>query len=536
MNSRTFIAAITALTLITIVRVASTHRVFSETLDEPVHVAAGYQWLTAKYRIDLHSPPLGRILSGLSLRLAGVPAPPPGTEVEQGNFLFYYGDRYEKNLARARMGTLVWLIVAIVTLAAWARRTFSPAVAIVAVALFTTLPPILGHGGLATNDIALVATLTLALFACERFLEARTIGHGALLGVAIGAGVITKFSFIAFFPPCALVLAVVRWKRGPWAWRAALVAVAAAFVTIWAGYQFEVARPATIHPDAMFVFRFAAPARLSDFAGWAAAHVPIPAPGLLTGLGMVKLHEQAGHLSFLLGKHSETGWWYYFPVVFFFKTPIPFLLLAAWGTVLAVRMRKGIEHVLMPLAMLLVVMPASLNIGLRYLLPAYVSLSMIAALAVVEIWRRAADAFSRAALAGVLTWLFIGVAVRHPDYLAWFNELARPVPSRIAVDSNLDWGQDVLRLAREVRARNIDSLWTILSTNAQLERHGIRAQPLPPGHHVRGWIAVGETPFRLLEQHGGYKWLSAYRPVMQIGGSIRLYWIPPNIDAPDTVH
>ena len=38
--------ALALLTLLPLARVASTHRVFSATADEPVHIASGYDWIT----------------------------------------------------------------------------------------------------------------------------------------------------------------------------------------------------------------------------------------------------------------------------------------------------------------------------------------------------------------------------------------------------------------------------------------------------------------------------------------------------------
>ena len=85
-------------------------------------------------------------------------------------------------------------------------------------------------------------------------------------------------------------------------------------------------------------------------------------------------------------------------------------------------------------------------------------LSIVAGYAVVHIWRTSRDAFGRAALIALLAWLFIGVGKEHPDYLPWFNEAAQPNPSWVAADSNIDWGQDVLRLARVVEEMKIDHL------------------------------------------------------------------------------
>src|ERR1043166_1425176 len=46
----------------------STARVFSATVDEPAHLAAGMQWLTTdRYDFDLQHPPLGRIAAALEI-------------------------------------------------------------------------------------------------------------------------------------------------------------------------------------------------------------------------------------------------------------------------------------------------------------------------------------------------------------------------------------------------------------------------------------------------------------------------------------
>ncbi|MFP5245372.1 MAG: glycosyl transferase, partial [Thermoanaerobaculia bacterium] len=145
-----YAAAIAVLTIVACVRVASTHRVFSEVLDEPAHIAAGFQWFYGEYWLDSSHPPLARILGALPLRLAGFPRPEGSDMVTQGNNLLYYGGRYEKTLARTRIAMLPLLIAAIIATAALARRAFSHPVAIAAVALLTTLPPVLGHAGVVT--------------------------------------------------------------------------------------------------------------------------------------------------------------------------------------------------------------------------------------------------------------------------------------------------------------------------------------------------------------------------------------------------
>ena len=55
--------------------------------------------------------------------------------------------------------------------------------------------------------------------------------------------------------------------------------------------------------------------------------ITVPAPTLWNGLLRVKERDEEGRIAFLLGKMSPKGWWYYFPVAFAVKTPLPTLLL-----------------------------------------------------------------------------------------------------------------------------------------------------------------------------------------------------------------
>jgi hypothetical protein len=573
----TYFAAVAALTLLACIRVASTWRVFSETLDEPVHLAAGYQWFVGPYTVDVSHPPLARVLCALPLWLAGYPNPKSVDETDKGNELLYYGDRYEKTLARARAGNLPLLILACAAVALWARRAFSPSVALVAVALFTNLPPILGHAGLVTTDLAIAATLPFALYALDLFLERATLRRAAFLGLAIGMGILSKMSFLVFFPAAALVLVIAHWRplreqdrpgappagagtagsanghsrtaraaalndvdggatsaagrAGPRRRRSSsvLLALLVAFFVTWAGYRFQFGRPVTYAGDfATYVFDQMAPTEsLRIPMRWIANEVPMPAPALPIGLGIVAAHDHGGHGSYLLGQYSDTGWWYYFPVIFFYKTPIPFLLLLGWGIALVIRGRERMQlaYIGVALAVLLVAMHGKINIGIRHILPIYAPLAIVAAYAVVEIWKSATDAFGRTVLVVLLAWLFVGVAVEHPDYLAWFNEAARPDPSRISVDSNLDWGQDVLRLARVYREMQLQGLHTDIFTNAKLERHGVPPIDVHAGTKVTGWLAVSDTAMIFKQRWGEYAWLRTYRPVRRIGKSIRLYYI-----------
>lgn len=514
-----FAVAVVLLAALAAVRVASTHRVFSEVLDEPAHLASGFEWFHGRYDVDASHPPLARVLSALPFYAADFPRPPRTDFARMGNELLYHGN-YVKNVARARAGNLVLLMMGIIATAYWAKRVFSPIVGLVTAAMLCTLPPILGHAGVATTDLAAFAGMAVALLALDAFLENPSAKRGVILGLALGIGLLSKFSFLVYFPPCAALALFARWPLRV-RWPNAILALAVAFVTLWAGYRFDFRSAHDYAGDnGTYALTLIAP----DAIAHRIANVPIPAPAFVVGLGFLKMHDQQGHLSYLLGETSDKGWWYYFPVVFFYKTPLPFFILVLWGAAF-LRTRAQIALALMPLAILAVAMTSSINIGVRHILPMYAPLAIVAAFGAVAIWTRTREVFGRVAFAALMAWLFIGVAISHPDYLAWFNELAQPNPSRIAVDSNLDWGQDALRLARIVRELGIEELHADVMTNARLAEHGIRHVPKDPTHKITGWVAVSETTLAVKAHWGQYQWLRNHRPVRRVGESIRLYHI-----------
>jgi hypothetical protein len=519
--------------VVALIRVAATHHLLAAVADEPAHVAAGYDWLTGYgYSTDPTHPPLERILSALPLVLAHVPEP-HYTFVARGNDLLYSNDRYDKNVARTRLGNLLFFAIAILGTAAVASRYHGAATGLVAALLFSLQPSILAHAGLATTDCAVTAAIPVALLALERWLDRRTWKRAAILGLVCGLGALTKFSFLPFFGVLAATLLVLRVRREALTKTTAKQVLAMAMLAglvIWAGYRFtfepigESDPLGPISADRVFSGKLRAPMM------WFGAHVPVPAPQFLVGLFLVKIHNDDGHESYLFGRYSGHGFWYYFPVLLFYKTPIPFLLLFAWGVAAVFLYRASKTPLLLFAVLLLSVLPSGINIGIRHVLPLYVFAAIVAAHGAVTAWR-ATETFGRTALASLALWLAVSSFAAHPDYIAYFNEFAGDEPARIAIDSNLDWGQDLLRLARFVREQHIETFHIAYAGSAILPNHGMRAESLEPNKQESGWVVVCETAAKLAGEGNwrghGYDWLDAYKPYARIGRSIRVYWIRP---------
>jgi 4-amino-4-deoxy-L-arabinose transferase-like glycosyltransferase len=492
------------------VRIAATYGVFSHTFDEPAHVATGMEWLErGAYRLEPQHPPLARVLVALGPYLAGERGHGHTDIYNEGALILYNGGRYRRNLTLARLGTLpfFWLACAVVWMAG--ARWYGRGEAACAVLLFTLLPPVLAHASLATTDMALTATFGLALYALLRWWQTPKLAHGAAMGAAVAVAVLAKFSSLAFLPACALALAALFGR--PWRGARAhlvsgLAGLAVALVVIWAGYRFS----------------------------WEGK---LPAPELFAGIAQLRQHQQEGNWSYLLGATSRSGFAWYYPVALALKTPLGFLILAMAGVGLAtVERRKAVwlAPAALSAAILTVGLYSRINIGVRHILPVYGFLALLAGACAWRGWSAGQPWLRRAAWACV-AWMALSGAAHHPDYLAYFNELAGAEPERYLVDSDLDWGQDLLRLEKRVKELKLPALTFTPFTVADLEGyHGFPpVSPNLPHTPSPGWNAVSITYWKsgrmgwFDRNPGARPWPDYVKPTERVGGGILLYYLPP---------
>ena len=145
-----------------------------------------------------------------------------------------------------------------------------------------------------------------------------------------------------------------------------------------------------------------------------------------------------------------------------------------------------------------------------------------------------ARSWGRALMGGLLIGQVAVSAATSPDYLTYFNLLAGAHPEKLLVDSDLDWGQDVNRVATELRHRGIAHVVTSLHSNADLSRHGFPVySEMEWDEPTTGWIVISLTRLAFGEgapPFDGYRWLQHYIPVTTIGKTVRLYRIAPAED------
>jgi hypothetical protein len=508
-------------------RIAATYAVFNHTVDEPAHIAAGMQWLDeGVYTYESQHPPLARVAGAFGPFLAGRRSTnQPDMEKEGVNIL--YGDgQYSRNLTLSRLGILPFFWISCFFLYVGARAGLRAPVALLAVFLYSFLPPVLAHASLATTDMPLTAMLCASFVTGIMWLEQPTSYRSVLFGTCTGLAVLCKFSIFAFLPATAVaallcyLIAVrpslrnllddIRLRLLPFC-----LAVAVAILVIWAGYRFSIGK--------------------AGFAG-----LTVPFPELFQGIREVLAHNAQGHHSYLFGKRSQFGWWYYYPVVLAVKTPLAFLALLFAGFGVSLRKSNRAQAACwLPLAfsfgILFVSLTSHINIGVRHILPVYLGFSITAAIGAEGLYRHAFTSRWIPWIPGVLlVWHAGSSLISHPDYIAYTNLLAGNYPERILADSDLDWGQDMNRLGKRLRELGVRQVaFNPLVMGYLEEFHGFpHITLMQPTQPSPGWNAASLTVMLsnrlgLGDQFPKAKmWTEGIPPTERVGKTIYLWYIP----------
>ena len=538
---RTWALCLTVLLLVGILRIVSTYHVFNHTIDEPSHIACGVQWWDEGiYQIETKHAPLARISVALGPYLAGVHAINAPTWRETYPILTEPGTNYWHILTLGRIGVLPYFIIGTLVVFFWTKRIFGAGSGLIAAAVFTQLPTILAHSAVATTDMALAVTFCWSLYAFTRWMQEPTLRHSAEFGVATGLAICAKFSTFVFFPACALPVLMMYFVAGKKEWgrlfRQVWVAALCAFLVTWAIYRFSHAPLAQVSamPDRAAVKLFGSHSGMTSAVYAITAHVPVPAPEIIDGLRVLHNQVQEGVRSYFFGHTKQGGWWYFFFVAMALKTPFAILVLAAIGSIVAVRrywQDRGNWEVAVPLISAAVIMiittPANLDSGVRYVMPMFLFVSILAAAGVVTLWTSSSRQMVwRAATVLLCGWFVLSSALSHPDYLSYFNFLAGKDPSRIIVVGDYDWGQDMTRLANYLHQHSIqhvsiayDGFYVPASLDLP-DTLKLECRVVPSG-----WVAVEERRVRLYPEC--YPWIAQQQMVTRVGKTMRLYYVQP---------
>ncbi len=522
----------------------------TQTWDEGIHISAGYSyWKLGDFSWNVEHPPLVKMASTLPLVWMGLTAEPNGADGKRKDQVRYGVDFLYKNrrdadsiLFAARSANILLTLLFAAAVAWWTRRRYGPWAGLAAAALCAFDPNLMAHGRYVTTDFPVTVFFFFACVLWVEYLEQGSSRRLLTAAAAIGLALITKFSAVLLLPSLVILYAAC-WIRRPKEFPVRRALVAAGTVIATVGLMVAV----VYWPETVRCWRTKVP-QMSTLAVrgnptgeilyYLGRKLHLPAHAYLYGLNAVADHNAGGHSSYLLGMRSETGWWYYFPVVFAVKSTMAALagaVLLLGAALWQIRKREWISPMtlgltLPPLLYFVFSMTSGINIGMRHILPIYPFLYVGAAAWLATRENRRPGIYAL----GMLVALQMGECARiTPDYLAFFNELAGG-PGRgpeYLVDSNIDWGQDVKKLGLWLDAHGGKRRARVYYFgNAQMRYYGIDEMGYPEPLDQKGWDEIDEyCVANVTPLNGVYVPLNSLaplrmrEPVAKIGWSMYVY-------------
>jgi hypothetical protein len=450
----------------------------SITFDEDLHISTGYSVLrTGDLRlVEDHPPLIGLWMSWPLLLSPEIPDPadvPHWTPGDRRLFVrneIWWSLPLDSWVIPPRI-PIAWLALVLgAVLFRWASDWFGPWGGLFALTLLAFDPNILAHASLATLDFGVAVLIFITMHRVYRLWHRPTRRNLVATGILLGLALSAKISAAVLLPVSSGVVTLWglrHWRKGQLLARL-LVYLGVAFLTLWAVHLFD----------------FGTPRGLS---------FSVPAPTYWRSFLRVGRHVATGNRAYLLGDTYEGGRWYYFPVAFVLKTPLPTLLLLGLALLFIWRRPRHWwrELVLasLPVSYFFVSMLNSINLGYRHLLPAAPFLYLfIARLASPQTKaKRSLDRRVRAlwpaALVLLLIWQAVGTLRTWPFYLTFFNGIAGGPRNgyRYLADSNVDWGQGLKALRAYLdKQSGTDPRLSSFTFFIRPELYGIQASPLPP--------------------------------------------------------
>jgi len=549
-------------------------------VDEIAHVPAGYSYVDAQdFRLNPEHPPLGKALAGVPLLFLNINDAYNDwswegiAQWENGWQLIYEeGNDADKILFWSRIPTVILFLILGIYLYKWGSELYGNRAGIFALILLVASPSVLAHARFVTTDVAAAVGFLISGYYFYKYYHAlpsvgspvrkdgkfhKSPSIKALIfaGIFFGIAQLLKFSCVLLVPIFGIAIItksiIDRKDGGFWAnfWKnlkPLFWIFVIGFLVIWLVYLFFTWN--TSFDVERKVIELNLPTEGAAFLRnilISMAAIPIfkPVAHWLLGILMVFAHAEGGHTAFLLGNFSRTGWWYFFPVAWFFKVPIPVILLTFWSLIVLgfQRFKEKIDIFAIVLILTTIIiywaisMRGALNIGIRHLIPTFPFIFLLIARAAQPILERSWSV-SKVLLWGFAGWLIIETLISYPHFVSYFNEFRYVFGKQkheILVDSSLDWGQDLKRLQKYVEENNIKEI------KVDYFGGGVPSYYIPETIEwhskygkTTGWLAVSATFYQMskyygpLENQESYVYLDQLKPKTTIGDSILVFQIP----------
>lgn len=481
----------------------------SPTYDEPANMAAGFDYVyNHDFRLYPDNPPLVKLLTGLALfpirRAIQFPKDSPfyhtsssfdpyklGTE-----FLYHSGGNPQWIMFLSRIPNILITVSLAILLYLSAKKLYGMNAGLIALLFYTTDPNIRGHGHILAFDIplAFVSLLFFYIFFLLYHQPRKSLFYACMLSLGSIIGFLTKFSFLFVFIIFSIGLAILLFKQKRALsnifilklWLAILIAT---FIGIWILSIFTGYNKKTFDYDKLPLISSTQQAFRSDLAWNIITKSPVPY-FYTAGLRTMFAHNIVSQPTFFLGEvRPRNDWFFYFPVSFLLKVPLPIIILIVYTLYILFinvirhkqfQIRQFFPFVAGGMFMLFMMFFSHINNTFRYLLPAYIlfifGTSQIINL--INLKKLKIQIF----IIVVFSSLLLTSLFSFPYDLSYTNELTGIPPQgyKFLSDSEVDWGQDLKRLADWLKMQKLIDKEITLSivTTADPASYGIRYKPL----------------------------------------------------------
>jgi 4-amino-4-deoxy-L-arabinose transferase-like glycosyltransferase len=533
----------------------------SPTVDEIAHVGAGLSYLQRfDLRLNPEHPPLGKALAAIPLALLGTHADysSPAWTVSSDFFPAYgaqwiFGDAvlgrwnpWRTTLLWARFPMLVLTLLLGWCMYRYATRIGGPWGGVLCLAAYATTPAFLVFGPLVITDLPVTLFTVIALWRLGEVWIAPTRRNALLLGLAVAAALLSKFTGLLLLPVIAVLFVQTRFwptviepleKHERKTWRKArsrcvLRALLWAALFVYAFY---------------FIFSWNQPNDALNRIGGGPEASLIRRPLMplwLYSRGLLFMLATASRPTYLFGRVIPHGVPYYFPIVFALKSTLGFLLLLGFAALLGIVCRRRGIHVIPEGALphwrvlnvgffvyLAVCLLSRLDISIRhFLVPVALLILMLAPLARI-LKSVPHPRLLQAATLILVIGCFVPILAAYPYFFPFVNRLAFGRPAYYLLnDSNVSWNEALPELERFVRGQHLAAIgldWASLSDPAVIvpEARAWDCQA-PAAGDAGQWVAVAAVS--ILENHNcGY--LQRYPRRQLAGGSFYVFKLPAPI-------
>lgn len=544
----------------------------SPTWDEVGHLPSGIaHWRTGAFHWYRVNPPLVRTIAATPVLLSGVDETFVDKtahlhrvrgEWEAGReFIDQNGENAIWYFTIARWACLPFSLLGAAGCYLWASRLFDKHSGLLALALWCYSPNILAHGQLMTPDVGAASLGIVGHYSFWRWLHTPSLQRTLVTGVLLGLMLLTKATWIFAFAIWPIIVVAFHWApcEGCSSWRtfarrgSKLVAILAIGLCILhMGYGFE----GTASNLGSFEFRSKALGG-SDLAerhvltdnrfrdSWIGS-LPVPVPAnYLLGIDVQKADFESGFPSYLRGEWRNSGWWYYYLYAALIKEPLGTWLLffaSIFAFLWSAQYRRSLrdEICLMVPGLVLLVFVSSqtgFNHHFRYVLPAlpfgYIWMSRV--MHCVTLRHR----FLCIPVVLGVSWSIVSSLACVPHSLSYFNELSGGPRNghKHLLDSNIDWGQDLVHLKwwleRNPEQSPISIAYSLPEWLVSPSDYGIEdigPPPVGPPVAMPSDKVVGPVPGRyavfvraMYEHDRKYEYFQRFQPIDTIGYSVYIY-------------